>query len=66
MKSFVSYLKKQSPPAQLSSGSTGWLELPDGRRWNPSHIYKFNAQQVAKPMPFWRQMIKFWGGSHAL
>ena len=43
IKPFVTYLKRQSPPPQLASGSTGWLELPNGQRWNPSHSYKFNA-----------------------
>lgn len=43
IKPFVTYLKRQSPPPQLASGSTGWLELPNGQRWNPGHTYKFNA-----------------------
>ncbi len=30
MKAFVTYLKKESPIMQLASGSTGWLELPNG------------------------------------
>ncbi|AUZ65643.1 phage filamentation protein Fil family protein [Citrobacter sp. CFNIH10] len=46
MKPFVNYLKRQSPPPQLASGSTGWLELPNGQRWNPGHTYKFNADAV--------------------
>lgn len=36
MKAFVTYLKKESPAMQLASGSTGWLELPNGQRWNPA------------------------------
>lgn len=44
MKVFVTYLKKESPAMQLASGSTGWIELPNGQRWNPSHQYKFNAR----------------------
>lgn len=43
IKPFVTYLKRQSPPPQLASGSTGWLELPNGQRWNPGHAYKFNS-----------------------
>lgn len=43
IKPFVTYLKSQSPSPQLASGSTGWLELPNGQRWNPGHTYKFNA-----------------------
>ncbi|EIB8847187.1 DUF2724 domain-containing protein, partial [Salmonella enterica] len=26
-------------------GSTGWIELPNGQRWNPGHTYKFNAHE---------------------
>jgi len=43
MKAFVTYLKKESPAMQLASGSTGWIELPNGQRWNPAHTYKFNG-----------------------
>ncbi|EAX9515063.1 hypothetical protein C1984_12445 [Salmonella enterica] len=45
MKAFVTYLKKESPAMQLPSGSTGWIELPNGQRWNPGHTYKFNAHE---------------------
>ncbi|WP_031518832.1 phage filamentation protein Fil family protein [Siccibacter colletis] len=48
MKAFVCYLKKQSPSKQLASGSTGWLELPNGQRMNPGHQYKFNACEPVK------------------
>jgi hypothetical protein len=44
MKAFVTYLKKESPAMQLASGSTGWIELPNGQRWNPGHQYKFNTR----------------------
>lgn len=43
MKSFVTYLKSESPAMELSSGATGWIELPNGQRWNPAHTYKFNG-----------------------
>lgn len=36
MKAFVTYLKNESPAMQLPSGSTGWIELPNGQRWNPA------------------------------
>lgn len=52
MKAFVTYLKKPSPPMQLASGSTGWIELPNGQRWNPSHSHKFNACQPRRPWWF--------------
>lgn len=48
MKAFVCYLKKQSPSQQLASGSTGWIELPNGQRMNPGHQYKFNAREPVK------------------
>lgn len=37
--------EKESPAMQLPSGSTGWIELPNGQRWNPGHTYKFNAHE---------------------
>mgnify|MGYP000846212245 CR=1 FL=1 len=43
MKSFVTYLKSESPAMELASGPTGWIELPNGQRWNPAHTYKFNG-----------------------
>ena len=61
MKPFVTYLKKESPAMQLASGSTGWIELPNGQRWNPSHIHKFST----RPLPLWRRLFKFLGGVHA-
>lgn len=48
MKAFVCYLKKQSPSKQLASGTTGWIELPNGQRMNPGHQYKFNAREPVK------------------
>lgn len=35
MQSFVSRLKRQSP-SPLASYGHGWLELPNGQRWQPS------------------------------
>ncbi|ENT4820540.1 phage filamentation protein Fil family protein [Citrobacter farmeri] len=55
MKAFVTYLKKESPAMQLPSGSTGWIELPNGQRWNPGHMYKFNGQQQRRP--WWRRLL---------
>jgi hypothetical protein len=48
MKAFVTYLKKPSPPMQRASGSTGWIELPNGQRWNPGRQYKFNAHEPVR------------------
>jgi hypothetical protein len=50
MKPFVTYLKRQSPPMQLASGGTGWLELPNGQRWNPGHKYKFDGRSSRHPL----------------
>ncbi|MCK7150944.1 DUF2724 domain-containing protein [Enterobacter roggenkampii] len=55
MKAFVTYLKKESPAMQLASGSTGWLELPNGQRWNPGHSFKFNAATPRRP--WWRRLM---------
>lgn len=52
MKAFVTYLKNESPAMQLASGSTGWIELPNGQRWNPGHQYKFNACIPRRPSWF--------------
>jgi len=60
MKAFVTYLKKESPVMQLASGSTGWLELPNGQRWNPAHTYKFNTRQRRRS-PF-RQLLQLLRG----
>jgi len=56
MKSFVSYLKRQSPPQQLPSFTNGWLELPNGQRWNPGHQYKFNARLPRRP--WWHRLFR--------
>lgn len=61
MKDIASMLKRQSPTHQLPSYGNGWIELPNGRRWNPSHVYKFNTH----PLPLWRRLVKFLGGVHA-
>lgn len=62
MKAFVTYLKKESPAKQLASGSTGWLELPNGQRWNPGHQYKFNARVSHRP--FWARLFGVIRGSY--
>ncbi|MEE8731132.1 MAG: phage filamentation protein Fil family protein [Rahnella inusitata] len=36
MKVFAQLLKQQSPSAQLPSYGHGWLELPNGQRWQPA------------------------------
>lgn len=36
MKAFAQYLKRQSPAPQLADFGHGWIELPNGQRWQPS------------------------------
>lgn len=50
MKAFVTYLKRQSPAPQLASDANGWLELPNGKRWNPGHQFKFTGHQVRRSL----------------
>ncbi|WPG22226.1 phage filamentation protein Fil family protein [Kosakonia cowanii] len=61
MKDIASMLKRQSPTPQLPSYGNGCIELPNGKRWNPLHIHKFNTN----PLPLWRRLFKFLGGVHA-
>lgn len=35
MKVFANYLKQQSPSQQLNHFGHGWIELPNGQRWQP-------------------------------
>ncbi|WP_421532907.1 phage filamentation protein Fil family protein [Lelliottia amnigena] len=62
MKPFVTYLKNESPAMQLASGSTGWIELPNGQRWNPGHQYKFNAPPSRQP--WWFRLFGVVRGSY--
>lgn len=61
MKDIASLLTRQSPTPQLPSYGNGWIELPNGKRWNPSHIHKFNTH----PLSVWERFTKFIGGVHA-
>jgi hypothetical protein len=45
-----------------SSHSNGWIELQDGQRWNPSHVYKFNG---SARLSLVRRLLKLLGGVHA-
>ncbi|HDO7030486.1 phage filamentation protein Fil family protein [Klebsiella pneumoniae] len=62
MKAFVTYLKHQSPSMQLASGSTGWIELPNGQRWNPSHVHKFTAVQPRRR--WWHRLMGLFRGRY--
>ncbi|MBE5254148.1 phage filamentation protein Fil family protein [Mixta mediterraneensis] len=37
---FVRHLTNQAKPPQLPSFGHGWIQLPDGRRWNPALTLK--------------------------
>lgn len=63
MKDIAALLKHQSPSQQLPSHSNGWIELQNGQRWNPSHVYKFNTS--TKRPSLVRRLLKFLGGVHA-
>lgn len=45
MISFVRYLRNQSNSPQLPSFGHGWIQLPDGRRWNPALTRKNHEAQ---------------------
>lgn len=60
MKDIAAMLKHQSPTQQLPSYGNGWLELPNGQRWNPSHVYKFTTRRLS----LWQRLVKFLGGVH--
>ncbi|WP_375601719.1 phage filamentation protein Fil family protein [Enterobacter hormaechei] len=62
MKAFVTYLKKESPAMQLASGSTGWIELPNGQRWNPGHVHKFTAHQPCRR--WWHRLMELFRGRY--
>lgn len=55
-RSFVTYLKRNSPSMQLASYGNGWIELPNGQRWNPGHTYKFNTSTSSRPL--WRRLLE--------
>lgn len=61
MKDIASMLKRQSSTPQLPSYGHGCIELPNGKRWNPSHIHKFTT----RPLSMREHFIKFIGGVHA-
>ncbi|EOL9003701.1 phage filamentation protein Fil family protein [Cronobacter turicensis] len=60
MRPFVSYLTEQSPSPQLNAFSHGWIELPNGQRWNPATRYKFTGKSPRCPL--WRRLLNIKGG----
>ncbi|WP_171964812.1 phage filamentation protein Fil family protein [Cronobacter sakazakii] len=60
MRAFVTYLTEQSPSPQLNAFSHGWIELPDGQRWNPATRYKFTGHSPRRSL--WRRLLNLKGG----
>ena len=74
MSDIAAMLKHQSSTPQLPSHSNGWIELPNGQRWNPGLAYKFNASESVTlkggaVLRFLstgaKRLVKFLGGVHA-
>ncbi|WP_455268759.1 phage filamentation protein Fil family protein [Rahnella aceris] len=63
MKVFVQLLKQQSPAVQLQSYGHGWLELPNGQRWQPaaSKVAFLSDQRQPtmkiKRRPWWTRLM---------
>lgn len=63
MKAFAQYLKRQSPASQLASFGHGWIELPNGQRWQPcASRVVFSGDSVApgkqaKRRPWWFRLM---------
>ncbi|EKS7779994.1 phage filamentation protein Fil family protein [Edwardsiella piscicida] len=57
MQIFVTYLKQQSP-SPLAASSHGWLELPNGRRFQPCiSEFRFNDKVQARRRPWWMRLM---------
>ncbi|HBC0641555.1 TPA: phage filamentation protein Fil family protein [Serratia marcescens] len=67
MKAFAHYLKRQSPAPQLASFGHGWIELPNGQRWQPcASRVVFSGDSVtpgkqAKRRPRWFRLMRMRG-----
>lgn len=63
MKVFAQLLKQQSPTIQLQSYGHGWLELPNGQRWQPaaSKVAFLSGQRhpmvKIKRRPWWFRLM---------
>ena len=63
MKVFAQLLKQQSPTVQLQSYGHGWLELPNGQRWQPaaSKVAFLSGQRhpvvKIKRRPWWTRLM---------
>ncbi|WP_447885724.1 phage filamentation protein Fil family protein [Serratia fonticola] len=64
MKAFAQYLKRQSPAPQLPSYGHGWIELPNGQRWQPcaSRVVFLGGsvvpgKQAKRRRPWWFRLM---------
>ncbi|HII2978931.1 TPA: phage filamentation protein Fil family protein [Yersinia enterocolitica] len=63
MKVFANYLKQQSPSQQLSHFDHGWIELPNGQRWQPCASRVVFLGESRKPVfkiklrPWWFRLM---------
>ncbi|CAI0753567.1 Protein of uncharacterised function (DUF2724) [Serratia entomophila] len=63
MKAFAQYLKRQSPAPQLADFGHGWIELPNGQRWQPSASRvvflggSVTPGKQAKRRPWWFRLV---------
>jgi hypothetical protein len=63
MKIFAQLLKQQSPSIQLPSFGHGWLELPNGQRWQPtaSKVMFLGGKRIPqvqiKRRPWWIRIM---------
>lgn len=63
MKVFAQLLKRQSPAPQLASYGHGWIELPNGQRWQPcASRVVFSGGSVVpgkqpKRRPWWSRLM---------
>ncbi|CNH40230.1 DUF2724 domain-containing protein [Yersinia ruckeri] len=63
MKIFARYLKQQSPSPQLGSYGHGWIELPNGQRWQPCTSRVVFLGALRKPVlknkrrPWWFRLM---------
>lgn len=62
MQTFVNLLKRQSPTPQLPNYGHGWLELPNGQRWQPtaSEVVFYEGKKPfvqARRRSFWSRLL---------
>ncbi len=68
MITFVTRLRHHSPPPELPCHGHGWIELPDGRRWQPGTgqvTFSGGAVFVSRPVArrrWWFRLMGLRGG----